>query len=73
MASALPKKIMVWESRKTGMAARAAYEHPFVIRLCHWLNSVSLLVLIASGLRIYLAFPSFGPKIPQQNFIAIPK
>ncbi|MFZ0737138.1 MAG: cytochrome b/b6 domain-containing protein [Candidatus Acidiferrales bacterium] len=73
MASALPKKIMVWESRKTGMASRAAYEHPFVIRLCHWLNSVSLLVLIASGLRIYLAFPSFGPKIPQQNFIAIPK
>ncbi len=73
MNRAVPKKIMAWESPRTGIGVRAAYEHPFIVRACHWLNSVALLVLIASGLRIYLAFPSFGPKIPQHNFVTIPK
>ena len=45
-----------------------SYEHPFVVRLAHWLNAVALLVMITSGLRIFRAFPSFGAKIPQQNF-----
>ena len=45
-----------------------SYEHPFVVRLAHWLNAVALFVMITSGLRIFRAFPSFGPKIPQQNF-----
>ncbi len=52
---------------------RAAYEHPFAIRLTHWVNAVSVFVLVTSGLRIFRAFPSFGPKIPQQNLIDIPK
>jgi hypothetical protein len=43
---------------------RAAYEHPFAIRLTHWVNAVSVFVLVTSGLRIFRAFPSFGPKIP---------
>jgi thiosulfate reductase cytochrome b subunit len=30
-------------------------------------------VMVASGLRIFRAFPSFGPKIPQQDFIDVPK
>ncbi len=50
-----------------------AYEHPLVVRIAHWLGAVALVVLITSGWRIYLAFPSFGPKIPQKNFIIIPK
>jgi len=45
-----------------------SYEHPFIVRLAHWLNAVALFVMITSGLRIFRAFPSFGPKIPQQNF-----
>ena len=49
-----------------------SYEHPFIVRLAHWLNAVALIVLIMSGLRIFLAFPSFGPKIPQQNFFVLP-
>ncbi|MGB9334613.1 MAG: hypothetical protein WCB14_06365, partial [Candidatus Acidiferrales bacterium] len=60
MSAALPKKITTWEARKGGVEVRAAYEHPFLVRLCHWINSVALLVLIASGLRIFRAFPSFG-------------
>lgn len=54
-------------------APRAAYEHPFVVRLCHWVNSVALVVMAGSGLQIFRAFPSFGPKIPQHNFLNVPK
>jgi len=71
-AKALPNRVMIWDSAKTGMAERAAYEHPFVVRLCHWVNSVALLVLIASGLRIFRAFPSFGAKVPQHDLLNVP-
>jgi Ni/Fe-hydrogenase b-type cytochrome subunit len=43
------------------------YEHPWVVRLTHWTNAVAVTVLALSGLRIFTAFPSFGPKIPQQD------
>ena len=48
---------------------RPVYEHPFAVRFTHWANAVSVCVLAASGLQIFLAFPSFGPKIPQENVI----
>ena len=51
---------------------RTAYEHPWAVRLCHWLNTVSLFVMAASGLRIFRAFPSFGPKIPQHDLLNVP-
>jgi thiosulfate reductase cytochrome b subunit len=54
-------------------AKRAAYEHPLVIRWCHWILGVSILVLIFSGWQIFWAFPSFGPKIPQRDFIHLPR
>ena len=56
----------VGRQEKAERKLRAVYEHPFLVRLCHWINSVALLVLIASGLRIFRAFPSFGPKIPHR-------
>src|SRR5271163_3301331 len=52
---------------------RAAYEHPLPIRITHWVNAISLFVMITSGLRIFRAFPSFGPKIPQKVLLDIPK
>ncbi len=52
---------------------RAAYEHPLVIRWCHWILGVSILVLIFSGWQIFWAFPSFGPKIPQRDFVHLPR
>ena len=73
MSAAVPERIMTWEAKKSGAQVQAAYEHPFLVRLCHWTNSVALVVLIASGLRIFRAFPSFGPKIPQHDLINIPK
>jgi Ni/Fe-hydrogenase b-type cytochrome subunit len=51
----------------------AAYEHPWVVRVAHWANAVSLFVMVGTGLRIFQAFPSFGAKIPQSELINIPK
>ena len=36
-------------------------EHPAVVRLCHWLSALATAILIASGLEIFAAFPSFDP------------
>jgi Ni/Fe-hydrogenase b-type cytochrome subunit len=52
---------------------RAAYEHPLLIRITHWVNAISLFVMVTSGLRIFRAFPSFGPKIPEKALLDIPK
>ncbi len=62
-----------FHSGQTGKSIRAVYEHPWAIRFCHWLNSVSLLVMAGSGLRIFVAFPSFGPKIPQKDLLNVPE
>ncbi|MGH9702813.1 MAG: cytochrome b/b6 domain-containing protein, partial [Candidatus Acidiferrales bacterium] len=48
------------------------YEHPWPVRFCHWLNSVSLLIMMGSGLQIFLAFPSFGPKVGEKVFFRVP-
>src|SRR5207244_13153644 len=55
------------EDAKTGDITEAVYEHPLVVRLCHWVNAISLFVLVGSGLQIFRAFPSFGAKIPQKD------
>jgi cytochrome b subunit of formate dehydrogenase len=61
------------ENVKTGEVAEAVYEHPLVVRLCHWVNAVALFVMVGSGLQIFRAFPSFGAKIPQKDLINWPK
>jgi Ni/Fe-hydrogenase b-type cytochrome subunit len=43
------------------------------VRVTHWLTAISLFVLVGSGLQIFHAFPSFGPKIPQENFFDPPQ
>jgi len=60
------------ESTTSGEGTEAVYEHPFVVRLCHWVNAVSLFVMAGSGLEIFRAFPSFGPKIPERDFVNWP-
>ena len=55
------------------VVARAVYEHRFIVRLCHWVNSVALLVMVGSGLQIFRAFPSFGAKIPQKDLLHWPR
>ena len=50
----------------------AAYEHSAVVRFCHWLNAVALLIMMTSGWRIFIAFPSFGPRLPEHKLLKIP-
>jgi thiosulfate reductase cytochrome b subunit len=38
--------------------------HPAWVRICHWVNAVAILVMIASGWRIYNASPLFGFMFP---------
>src|SRR5438309_8800925 len=58
---------------ETEVLGRAVYEHPLVVRLCHWLNAIALLVMVGSGFQIFRAFPSFGAKIPQKDLLHWPK
>src|SRR6185295_11725281 len=54
--------------------SRAVYLHPWFVRITHWSNAVAFAVMAMSGLQIFDAFPSFGPKIPQADLIAaVPK
>ncbi len=57
------------DSDSSRSPVRPAYEHPWAVRFCHWGNAVTLSVMAMSGLQIFMAFPSFGPKIPQQNVL----
>jgi thiosulfate reductase cytochrome b subunit len=61
------------DQQTAGKAKSARYEHPYIVRLCHWLNTVALLVMMGSGLQIFRAFPSFGAKIPQRDLLHWPK
>ena len=72
VASANAPPAAAREPAQARRAIVAAYEHPWVVRFTHWLNAVTILVLAASGLRIFLAFPSFGAKIPQKDFLRVP-
>lgn len=38
--------------------------HPRWLRLTHWLNAVAVLIMVASGARIYNASPLFDFVIP---------
>jgi len=64
--------ILIYETRK-GERHKSAYEHPWAVRFCHWLNTVALVVMAASGLRIFAAFPSFGPRVPEKTLFVVPK
>ena len=39
--------------------------HPAVVRLTHWINALAILVMVASGWRIYNASPLFDFKFPK--------
>ncbi|MBI4250825.1 MAG: cytochrome b/b6 domain-containing protein [Candidatus Tectomicrobia bacterium] len=44
---------------------RRAYPYSTLLRLTHWLNVPLLLLMIASGLQIWWAYPAFGPGLPK--------
>jgi len=47
-------------------------EHPAVVRMCHWLSAMAMAILVASGLEVFAAFPSFGDKIPERDVFIPP-
>jgi len=51
---------------------RGRLEHPAVVRLCHWLSALAVTILVASGLEVFAAFPSFGDKLPQRDLFTPP-
>ena len=51
---------------------RHRLEHPAVVRVCHWVFALSLLLLIGSGLEVFAAFPSFSEKLPQSDLFVPP-
>ncbi|HKB13305.1 MAG TPA: cytochrome b/b6 domain-containing protein [Vicinamibacterales bacterium] len=51
----------------------ARLEHPAVVRLCHWLSALAAAILVASGLELFAAFPSFGDKVPQRDLFTPPE
>jgi thiosulfate reductase cytochrome b subunit len=40
--------------------------HPLVVRISHWINAFAILVMVASGWRIYNASPLFGFRFPDE-------
>jgi thiosulfate reductase cytochrome b subunit len=38
--------------------------HPLVVRITHWINAFAILIMVASGWRIYNADPLFGFRFP---------
>lgn len=61
------------EFEQNGVRQMLAQEHSWLVRFTHWLNAISLVVMTMSGLQIYTAFPSFGVKIPQEDFWHFPE
>jgi thiosulfate reductase cytochrome b subunit len=58
---------------RTGRQIIAAFEQPIVVRITHWISAITVAILIASGMQIFFAFPSFGPKIPEKNLFDTPE
>ena len=40
--------------------------HPLIVRVAHWLNVLAVLIMLASGWRIYNADPLFGFSFPDE-------
>jgi Ni/Fe-hydrogenase b-type cytochrome subunit len=63
--------LLVRES-KTAEAQVARWEHPYIVRLTHWVSALSIMVMIFSGIEIFRAFPTFGAKIPEKDLVTVP-
>jgi thiosulfate reductase cytochrome b subunit len=67
------KVVLVRDSKKLTWLESARYEHPYLVRLTHWISAVATTIMILSGIEIFRAFPSFGDKIPERDLVSVPK
>ena len=47
-----------------GTISGKEYQHPFVIRCTHWINTLALCIMVTSGWKIYNASPIWDFTIP---------
>src|ERR1700739_1132861 len=69
----MPAEVVEIESVKSGESVRSVYEHQWPVCFSNWVNTVALFVMTGSCFEIFLAFPSFGAKIPQKDLLNWPK
>ena len=62
-------EIVRTKADETETVERAVYEHPLVVRLCHWLNAISLFVMVGSGLADFPGFSELWRQDSAEGFI----
>ncbi len=70
-ATFIPDSFLARFRTGAGKQVVAVFEQPAVVRWTHWVSGFAVVILIASGIQIFFAFPSFGAKIPQQDLFEI--
>jgi hypothetical protein len=53
--------VIPWSSTDASMSSLTKRTH-WVVRLTHWINVIALPLMVASGLRIFNAYPGFARK-----------
>lgn len=56
------------DGAQNGTIVRAVYQHPGIVRFCHWLTAINLLVMTASGLENFPGIPEFWQKNSAAEF-----
>src|SRR5262249_41056029 len=67
------ERVIVLRDEKLNRLRLTRYEHPYLVRLTHWIIAVSTVIMILSGVEIFRAFPSFGGKVPEYDLVSIPR
>jgi thiosulfate reductase cytochrome b subunit len=67
------ERVILLRDEKLSRLRLARYEHPYLVRLTHWISALSTVIMISSGIEIFRAFPSFGEKVPEHDLVAIPR
>ena len=53
------------------VVGRAVYEHPYIVRLCHWINTVALFVMVGSGLADFSRLPQLRRQDSAERLAAL--
>ncbi len=60
---------MIETEETTESGSAPAYSYSSLLRVTHWLNVPLLLLMMASGLQIWWAYPAFGPDRPNPEIV----
>jgi thiosulfate reductase cytochrome b subunit len=68
IGSAAPIEVLAEAGAPAGMRFRGRRAQPLTIRLNHWLNVLFIVLMAGSGIEIYAAYPSLGPRGAQYGW-----